>query len=328
MAVKIGIPRALLYYEYYPLWKTFFERLGAEVILSDKTSKSILNDGIQAAVGDACLPVKLFHGHVINLIGKADYIFIPRLRSVHQNEYICPKFTGLPEMIKFSVKDLLGVICTEVYLRKSLKRLNDSFLDAGGYLTKDRNAIKEAAKTALFIHREYIKNLEDGRLPCELLKDSNKISENRGGLNIAVIGHQYNIYDSYINMRLLEKLAGQKVNILTPETVKREIIEDKGKKLSKNMYWSLGKRQLCSALYWSETKSVDGIIYVMSFGCGVDSFVSELCEKSVRAVSDIPYILLTLDEHTGEAGIGTRLEAFLDMIRWRRRDENNISAHR
>lgn len=29
--MRIGIPRALLYYEYYPMWKTFFQQLGAEV---------------------------------------------------------------------------------------------------------------------------------------------------------------------------------------------------------------------------------------------------------------------------------------------------------
>lgn len=30
--IRIGIPRALLYYQYYPMWQTFFEELGAEVV--------------------------------------------------------------------------------------------------------------------------------------------------------------------------------------------------------------------------------------------------------------------------------------------------------
>ncbi|MEG3070548.1 MAG: hypothetical protein RQM92_06655 [Candidatus Syntrophopropionicum ammoniitolerans] len=34
--------------------------------------------------------------------------------------------------------------------------------------------------------------------------------------------------------------------------------------------------------------------------------------------SGIPFLSLTLDEHTGEAGIMTRLEAFLDMVQWRK----------
>lgn len=60
MALKIGIPRALLYYYYYPLWKGFFTALGLEVVVSSKTTKPILNNGVKLSVDDACMPVKLF----------------------------------------------------------------------------------------------------------------------------------------------------------------------------------------------------------------------------------------------------------------------------
>ena len=100
MPVKVGIPRALLYYYYYPLWKTFFEGLGAQVILSSPSTKGILTDGLRFAVDEICLPVKLAFGHVLDLIGKVDYIFLPRLISIRRNEYICPKFLGLPDMVR------------------------------------------------------------------------------------------------------------------------------------------------------------------------------------------------------------------------------------
>ncbi|MBU2609087.1 MAG: hypothetical protein KKF26_07200, partial [Chloroflexi bacterium] len=38
--IRVGIPRALLYYQYYPAWKTFFEELGAEVVVSAPTSQA------------------------------------------------------------------------------------------------------------------------------------------------------------------------------------------------------------------------------------------------------------------------------------------------
>ena len=101
--MKIGIPRALLYSIYLPLWKTFLEELGHTVVLSKNTDQTILNDGVKHCVDDACLPVKIYHGHVMNLAGKTDVILIPRLISVHPGEFICPKFIGLPEMIKNSV---------------------------------------------------------------------------------------------------------------------------------------------------------------------------------------------------------------------------------
>ena len=48
--MKIGIPRALLYYYYFPLWKTLFEELGAQVVVSDISSREIIDEGVKEAV--------------------------------------------------------------------------------------------------------------------------------------------------------------------------------------------------------------------------------------------------------------------------------------
>ena len=45
--LRIGIPRALYYYRYGALWKTFFSSLGCEVVVSPKTDRAILQSGIQ-----------------------------------------------------------------------------------------------------------------------------------------------------------------------------------------------------------------------------------------------------------------------------------------
>ena len=63
--IKVGIPRALLYYQYYPMWKSFFEKLGAEIVVSPLTNKAILNFGVSRAVADTCLPVKILLGHFL-----------------------------------------------------------------------------------------------------------------------------------------------------------------------------------------------------------------------------------------------------------------------
>ena len=63
---------------------------------------------------------------------------------------------------------------------------------------------------------------------------------------------------------------------------------------------------------------VDGLIYITAFGCGTDSLTAELVERTVRRRSGIPQLILNIDEHTGQAGVVTRLEAFVDMARWRR----------
>ena len=76
--IKIGYPRGLLYYDYYPFWESFFNNLDIEVISSKKTNKEILNCGIENCVDEACLPVKIFHGHVSSLRDSVDYMFIPK----------------------------------------------------------------------------------------------------------------------------------------------------------------------------------------------------------------------------------------------------------
>lgn len=76
---RIGIPRAMFYYQYYPLCKTFFEHLGAEVVVSSRTTRDMVALGCSRLVADICLPVKVFYGHVQSIVNRSDYIFIPSM---------------------------------------------------------------------------------------------------------------------------------------------------------------------------------------------------------------------------------------------------------
>ena len=103
MTIRVGIPRSLAYYSFYPQWRTYLEELGTEVVLSPPTTKEILDQGIRDTVTDACIPIKVFHGHVAALSGQVDFILIPRLVSIDGDATLCPKFLGLSDMIKASV---------------------------------------------------------------------------------------------------------------------------------------------------------------------------------------------------------------------------------
>lgn len=325
--MRIGIPRALMYYEYFPLWKTFFNELDAEVVLSDRTSRTILDNGSEVCINEACLPVKIYHGHIINLLSKnVDYIFIPRLRSVYKDEYICPKFTGLPEMIKFSIPNLPKIIDTEVFMWKNKAQLKDAFINCGSYISSDKSRILSAMDKALSAHKDYMTILEKGFTPINVLDGIDKSDDDRR-LKIAVLGHVYNIYDNYSNMNILKKLYMNNVKVITPEMIDKNISDAYSRTLRKKLFWSFGRRIMGSAMHLFDTKEVDGIIYIMSFGCGIDSFIADILERRSRNDIKIPYLLIVIDEHTGEAGVNTRLEAFLDMIKWSKND-TNISAHR
>ena len=125
---------------------------------------------------------------------------------------------------------------------------------------------------------------------------------------------------------MIRKLRDSNVNILTVDMIDGGIINEKAGTLNKKMFWYFGRKAMGSVLHMLERDDIDGIIYVMSFGCGIDSFVCDLIERKVRRKGGVPFTVLTIDEHSGEAGMNTRLEAFIDMIRWRSADESNISS--
>ena len=102
---KVGIPKAMLYYTYFPFWYGFFNDLGIEVILSSNTTKKTISDGASLVVTETCLPVKVFVGHVLDLINKGiKNIFVPSIQSIAPKIYNCSKIRGLPDLIRNVVK--------------------------------------------------------------------------------------------------------------------------------------------------------------------------------------------------------------------------------
>lgn len=372
MKVKIGIPRGLFFFQYYPLWKVFLEELGLEVIVSDKTNKKIMNEGVERCVDGACLPVKVFHGHVENLIDRVDCLFIPRFTSVTRKEYVCPKFGGLPDMIRNSFTGLPEIIDTEVNLRESKKNAIKSAIEIGEYFTRDKEKIRKAYEKALGVYRQFRMGLKADSAPdeiwencddciakckmkCEIqrnesgtairtgmennaetwpgIKSNRGITSNTGmqpGRNvprILLIGHCYNLYDRYVNMNIIGKLKKLGTEIITIDMINGQVICEKSALLHKRMFWFFGTKAMGTVFHVLDRNDISGIIYVMSFGCGIDSFVCDLAERIIRRNKDIPFIVLTIDEHSGEAGLNTRLEAFVDMIKWRNVNEGNFSAY-
>lgn len=292
--MKIGIPKGLLYYKYFMFIKTFLEELNIEVVTSKDTDRYILDLGVKSAVDDACLPIKVFHGHIEYLKDMCDIILLPRLMSTAKGQYICPKFCGLPEMITSSISNLPKVLVEPIYgLDK--KSTYDFSCRIGKKLGATRKNIDRAFMRAIDEQRRF--------MTTKLIV--------KGSYNVALIGHPYNIYDSYINMNIVNKLKVANIGVLTEEYVSKENIEDEVKQLFKKPFWHFAKNSYGFAAYISKNKLVDGIIYISSFACGIDSVIIELIKNRVK---NMPILILKIDEQTGEAGFNTRIEAFTDML--------------
>ncbi|MGI6485737.1 MAG: acyl-CoA dehydratase activase-related protein [Tepidanaerobacteraceae bacterium] len=331
--MKIGIPRALLFYHFYPLWKTFFENLGFQVILSPETNKKILERGIDLAVDDACLPVKLYHGHVAELIGNVDILFVPRIISIHPKEYICPKFLGLPDIIKCNVPNLPFVIDTEINLHKRKTDIFNHFLQVGKLLNKSKFHIVKAYFKAVNEFNKYNNLIKNKQIiPIDVLNSIEKKSilpEKQDNYNykVLLLGHPYNIYDKHISMNLISKIKKMNVKVITYEMLSKKDLNYTTKLFSKPLFWTLGKRILGCANHFLRSEEINGIVHVASFGCGPDSLVGELLERKMIREYRIPFLYLNLDEQTGEAGINTRLEAFLDIVEGRKYIETYIPTY-
>ncbi|MDP4178482.1 MAG: acyl-CoA dehydratase activase-related protein [Bacillota bacterium] len=307
--MKIGIPKALLYFKYYPFIETFFTELGAEIVTSQDTNKEILNLGSKYCVDEACLPVKIFHGHAASIKDSCDFLFIPRIMQINEGEFICPKFCGLPEMVMNSIPDLPICITTPIYAY-SKKSIKTFAYQAGSFFTTDKRKINSAYEAALYSQNEH---------KCGIKSHNYK-------LNIALVGHPYNIYDTYINMDIVSKLNKLGIGVLTEENIQDYFIELQMNNLYKKPFWTFAKNSYGFSIFAAENRKIDGIVYISSFACGIDSVVIELIKDKLK---NFPLLLLKIDEHTGEAGFDTRLEAFSDMLERRHNtDDNNISSFR
>lgn len=328
MRTKIGIPRALFSYLYFPFWYTFFSELGLEVIVSSSTSKQSLDFGVKEAVNDACLPIKLYHGHVVELKDKVDVLFLPRLVNVKGSgkETFCPKFLGLPDMIRNSIAGLPEIIDENIELVHDIFPLNKACHKIARRLDKSGFVVWRAINSGKKSQQAFMKYLAQGisadraidmmiagktlQLPEEKLSSAD--------ISLAVLGYPYLVYDSFINADLFARMQEMGVNLQTVEMVPPQCLKKQGKHLVKNLFWHFSNRTVRANLFYLTEHKVDGIVHVTAFGCGPDTMVNKLMELEAKDYERTPFMTLSLDEHTGEAGVATRVEAFVDMLRLRK----------
>jgi predicted nucleotide-binding protein (sugar kinase/HSP70/actin superfamily) len=139
---------------------------------------------------------------------------------------------------------------------------------------------------------------------------------------IALIGHPYNLYDAYITHNLVAKLRGLGVKVVTSEMATPEELRQGILDLTGQPYWTYEDEVVGVAGHYLRDGRVDGFIAVGSFGCGPDSTLLDVVQRTTREAGR-PFMNLIIDEHTGEAGLVTRLEAFVDMLaRWKRKERS------
>lgn len=305
----IGIPKGLIYFKRPYFWQVFFKNLGFEILVSPSTNKQIVAKGVEKADPETCFSNKIYWGHLLWLDGKCDLIFVPRLKTNKEKLEYCPKFFALPDLAKILVKT---PILTETFdekkqsFEKSLKKL-------GNKLNKNTGEIKKAFKLAVAKEKEIKEKVRQVFFK--------KISSKKP--KIVLISHPYNLYDSYINLRAEEKLKSLGIEPIFIDEVQFSTLDSKksgrdnqvtGRENSFRIdfHWEFGK-EMVEEIKEIFKYDIVGGIQISSFQCGCDAVLKEMVEKEFK-MKKIPFLYIIIDEHTGEAGLQTRLEAFVDTI--------------
>ena len=301
----VGMQRALYNHQTALFWASFFDQLGLRLVLTPKTNNRISKLGIESMTTETCYPVKVSHGHVIDLIGKTRYLFLPNiinLPSEEKNSFYCPLVQGNQYMLKTALKlKDSEILNPTVHLKYDLDLLSVELHEQiGKTLRVSLNKIKEALDVAITRQQDFENEMyKKGAEINFSLEDNQPL--------VVVVGRPYNLYDEKLNLRLGQNLSKIGITALPMDFFDLRDID-----LSDfpKMYWAMGARILKGAKLIKNTPNFFGL-YLTNFSCGPDSF-NEHFFKYI--MGDKPYLILELDEHSAVAGVMTRLEAFKNVI--------------
>ena len=300
--LKIGLPRAMLYYRCRVLWQTFFQELGMETVVSPPTDRDILERGTALAIDEACLSLKIYLGHVAALVGKCDYILVPRVSNFGRQRAMCTRFEALPDLVR-SVLRGQGQRFLSYEVDEEVKRAGeeDAFVELGKSLGRTAKAAKRAYKAAkkadLAQHKQRVQKYEQ--------------QYKKEGMKVLIAAHSYVAEDPYMGRVVSNYLKKSGVVPVRADMVDREAALKHSRELSPTCKWEFS-REILGGIAMHQ-RDVDGIILLSAFPCGPDAMVNELIARRVKGV---PLLNLVLDSQSGTAGVETRLESFIDIIRF------------
>jgi predicted CoA-substrate-specific enzyme activase len=294
---RIGIPKALTTHSLHPLYSVFLSGLGMDVVLSDVDSRGDLksNSGF-------CFPAQITHGAVLDLVKNGlNLIFLPHVMRMPQanncrDSYLCPITQAGPYFLTKAFP--------EVRFLTPLLDFTNGYAASSALVemaVRDLGMPRVLASQAWAAAVRAQTKAEDALL--ELGQQALQRALTDGKLVILLAGHSYNAFTPEASQSVGKKLSSMGIPVIPADCLAPV---EKGPTA-----WHFANNIL-NAVALSRQHSNLFLLCVSNFSCTIDAFTqatlgSELGEK--------PYLILEIDAHTADAGVQTRLEAFLDIIR-------------
>ncbi len=299
----VGIPRAFSVHTMYPLYSWFFHSLGIETVLSD----TIEHEGVARVESSYCFPAEIAHGAVQDIWNKGcDYIFVPHFRDlksyekdVHAN--FCPITQSLPYYIKKAFPDIPEnrILTLIVSFKFGKAKALEFFVQMGEQLCISAADIEYAFNIAYEKQSEYFKKASE--MGIKALDDAKKAERSV----IALLGRPYNAFTREANMGIPRKFTSRGYSVIP-----FDILPFEGSEIFENMYWYYGQQDIKAATLLKDEPNIY-VTWITNFSCAPDSFLLHYV-KWIMGVK--PFLILEFDSHSADAGIDTRVEAFLDII--------------
>jgi len=299
----VGIPRAFSIYTLWPFYSWFFHTLGIEV----KLSEEILQDGVAKVESAYCFPAEIAHGAIQSIIeSDVDFIFVPHFRDmqsyeddVHAN--FCPITQSLPYYIKkaFTEIDENMILAPIISFKYGKNKALEGMLALSKQLDISENNIEKAFNVAYKKQEEFF--AEYKALGLEAVERARKAEHPV----IALLGRPYNAFTKDANMGIPKKFTSRGYSVIPFDMLPFEETH-----IFDNMYWYYGQQDMRAASFLKDEDNIF-ITFISNFSCAPDSFMLHYIKWMMGTK---PFLILELDSHSADAGIDTRVEAFLDII--------------
>ena len=307
----VGMNRSFLLNTYFPFFNQFLAELGFRLVLPSEQDPR----GADQQGAAFCFPVEIAHNYAAALLEEQiDFILMPHFTGLAIDEpdkrgCACVLVQGEPYYLSTAFPafaDNEKVIFQGLDFSMGLTEDREAFLQIARKLGADQSKLDKALHAAAAAQKEFSDDIREiGRQGLAA------IEKDPGKFGVVVFGRPYNSFTSVANKGIPAKFASRNITIIPFDMVPywNEKIADED-----NMYWAMGKIILKGARFVKKHPQLYGV-YVTNFSCGPDSFL-------VSYFRDImgrkPSLTLELDSHTADAGLETRIEAFLDIIRFYR----------
>jgi predicted CoA-substrate-specific enzyme activase len=313
----VGIPRAFSVHTLYPLYSWFFHELGIKTFLSTEVAHA----GVARAESTYCFPAEIAHGAVQDCLDKgADYVLLPHFRDmpsyeeeVHAN--FCPITQALPYyMVKaFPDVDKKRLLPLVVSFKFGEAKALELFMEMTGLLGIGEAETRRAFERALTKQQEYFAALK--ALGEKALAEARQAARPV----IAVLGRPYNGFTPEANMGIPRKFTTRGYSVIP-----FDILPFQDEKILPNMYWYYGQQDVKAAGLIKQEENIY-VTYITNFSCAPDSFILHYIKW---AMGQKPFLILELDSHSADAGVDTRVEAFLDIIDGYRAKKGELERER